>query len=344
MNKRGTITIARAVFDHPVFKAGPFNEVCAWVWMIAEATWSSRRVTVSAVTLELKRGELAASTRHLAETWGWDHSKLRRFLERIERKGMIKRRIATGSCGSITVFSIVNFEYWQGAKNRHTSDTPPNTSTDTTCDTPLNVENDCSAAISEPPNVVTDTPLNTARDTGGERQPTQIQTQHIQKEKIICPLKPLQRVPAGPAPWPPGGFDVWYPKYPKKVDRKDAQRAFLKLAAAPDIEFDRLLAVTDVFCRRTHEAWAKGEDRKFCKAPAVWLNKGSYLNDDLAPSASEQRDPMTFTTEEWKARLEVYGRSGKWPTHWGATPGSANCYVPSELLRAGPEGASFRAE
>src|SRR5687768_1271345 len=131
MSNRGTMIVARAVFDHPVLQGDPYDRRSAWLWLVSEGAWEHRSITVNRVAVDLRRGELAASSRYLASRWQWDHSRTRRFLDRLARDGMIERRVKRSAEGEISVLRIVNFDRWQSVANRHTSDTPPDTSTDT---------------------------------------------------------------------------------------------------------------------------------------------------------------------------------------------------------------------
>lgn len=94
---------------NPIFKDEPYTEREAWEYLIEEAAYQDRRKRVAGVIVDVKRGQVAASTRFLAEAWGWAHSKARRFLERLEKEAMI----GTASDTGITVISICNYEKYQ---------------------------------------------------------------------------------------------------------------------------------------------------------------------------------------------------------------------------------------
>ena len=124
----GTINISRDLWDDTAFAHEPFSEREAWVWMIAEASWKARARRVGDYVVSLERGQLAHSTRFMAETFGWTHSKARRFLDRLERLGMIERKTGTG----VSVITICNYDKYQSqaqasgtgpAQVRHTSGT-----------------------------------------------------------------------------------------------------------------------------------------------------------------------------------------------------------------------------
>lgn len=95
--------------DNPVFKDEPCSEREAWLWMIEEAAYQDRRKRVGSTIVTVRRGQIATSTRFVADAWGWTHSKARRFLERLENEGMIGTATDTG----VTVITLCNYERFQ---------------------------------------------------------------------------------------------------------------------------------------------------------------------------------------------------------------------------------------
>src|SRR5262245_45526621 len=75
------------VFDHPMFECEVFSKREAWIWLIAHAEPRAKTTTLKGVRYNLKRGDLIAGRDHLAKTWGWTVSKVRAFLQKLERSG-----------------------------------------------------------------------------------------------------------------------------------------------------------------------------------------------------------------------------------------------------------------
>lgn len=115
----GTVNISRDLWDDTAFAADPFSEREAWVWLIAEASWKPRVKRVGDHVVDLARGQLAHSTRFLAETWGWTHSKARRYLDRLEKLKLIERQTGTG----VSVITICKYDKYQSPAQ--TADTGP---------------------------------------------------------------------------------------------------------------------------------------------------------------------------------------------------------------------------
>jgi hypothetical protein len=105
----GSFTISRCLWDDAAFQDEPFSEREAWVWMIAEARWKPQEKRVGSAVVALERGQLAHSTRFLSEAWKWSHAKVRRFLERLENRHMIRRETGTG----VSVITICKYNEYQ---------------------------------------------------------------------------------------------------------------------------------------------------------------------------------------------------------------------------------------
>lgn len=89
--------------------------------------------------------------------------------------------------------------------------------------------------------------------------------------------------PAKPAEKPADGFTEWWPHYPKKVKKLDAEKAYkaaLKRGVTPKELLDGL--------QRQKAAWkAKGTEPQYIPYPATWLRAGSWEDELDAPSPSQ---------------------------------------------------------
>lgn len=109
MSERGVFAIDRGIFDHPLLRGEPYTRVQVWAWLIAEAAWKARRSRVGGSYVDLERGQLAHSLRHMARTWQWTVKKVRVFLSRLKEDKMIV--IAEGT--RITLISIAKYDEYQ---------------------------------------------------------------------------------------------------------------------------------------------------------------------------------------------------------------------------------------
>lgn len=109
MSERGVFAVDRGIWDHPTFKNEPLTEREAWMWLISEAAFKPHRRRVGSATVDLAPGQIAASTRFMADKWGWSESHVRRFLKRLKADAMIDAATDAG----ITVATICNYKKYQ---------------------------------------------------------------------------------------------------------------------------------------------------------------------------------------------------------------------------------------
>lgn len=108
----GTVNIARSIFHDAAFKDQPFTEREAFMWMVMEASWKDREKRIDNKVVSLKRGQLAASIRFMAEAWSWQKSTVDRFLKRLENRDMIGTDSGTG----VNVITICKYNEYQGGE------------------------------------------------------------------------------------------------------------------------------------------------------------------------------------------------------------------------------------
>lgn len=108
----GTVNIARGIFAHLAFRSQPLTEREAFIWLVMEASWKPRMKRVGNEIFSLRRGQLAASVRFMAEAWGWQKSSVDRYLKRLKKWDMINTENGTG-CNLIT---ICNYNKYQGGE------------------------------------------------------------------------------------------------------------------------------------------------------------------------------------------------------------------------------------
>lgn len=105
----GAFLLWRGVLDHPIFKAEPYTEREAWIWLIEAAAFKPHKTRVGRHVVPLERGQLAHSLRFLSGKWQWSIASVRRFLEKLENETMIDTQTGTG----ITLITICNYNDYQ---------------------------------------------------------------------------------------------------------------------------------------------------------------------------------------------------------------------------------------
>ena len=107
----GTVNISRSIWTDAAFKAEPFTEREAFIWLIMDASYKPREKRAGNVTVKLQRGQLISSVRFMAEAWNWSKSRVDRYLDRLEKRDMIGTDTGTG----VNVITICKYEEYQNA-------------------------------------------------------------------------------------------------------------------------------------------------------------------------------------------------------------------------------------
>lgn len=108
MTQLGFFAVDRSIWDHPLFRRQPFTDREAFLWLVSSAAYRTRRVRVGC-EVELERGQLVHSSRHLASLWQWPEANVRRFLQRLKRDASIDLDTDAG----VTRITICNYNKYQ---------------------------------------------------------------------------------------------------------------------------------------------------------------------------------------------------------------------------------------
>jgi hypothetical protein len=76
-------------------------------------------------------------------------------------------------------------------------------------------------------------------------------------------------------------FENWWQQYPKKVDKGDARRAYLAVIRKKQATSADLLAGA-----LRYAAERNGQEPRYTKNPAKWLNAGSWANETTPPNGN----------------------------------------------------------
>ena len=125
----------------------------------------------------------------------------------------------------------------------------------------------------------------------------------------------------------PEGFEAWYAIFPRKEARRGAAKAYA--AALKRATAEQLLDGA-----KRYAAARAGQDAKFTKLPATWLNNDCWL-DQTAQEAPAGTPIADAETARWQARLRNYRPGGPWLDTWGARPETGrNASIPGPILAA----------
>ena len=139
MSNLGWVSLHRKIMDNWLWEDKPFAHGQAWVDMLLMANHKSNRFPLGEEIITLQPGEFVTSELKLMGRWGWSKSKVRRFLQLLEKDGMIVKKTDRKK----TTIIIVNFTEFQ---NMETNSRPIKDQSQTNSrpikDTNNNVNND----------------------------------------------------------------------------------------------------------------------------------------------------------------------------------------------------------
>lgn len=114
----GYILIHRSIAQNSVLRST--EERGAFVDLLLLASYKPEEVTLSGCDFELERGQLVGSLTYLSNQFNWTKKKVRVFLDKLERAGMISRGTIRGTIkgtfrGRVpSVITICNYDKFQG--------------------------------------------------------------------------------------------------------------------------------------------------------------------------------------------------------------------------------------
>lgn len=134
---KGWVKIDRSLADHWLYNDKPFNKSMAWIDLIILADHKTHITMWRGNPTEFKRGDVNISISELAERWGWDRRKVKRFLKCLEDGSMVVLKVTRKR----TIIKLVNYGIYQDKRttNGTTDGTRDGTSDGTTDGTYLRI-------------------------------------------------------------------------------------------------------------------------------------------------------------------------------------------------------------
>lgn len=105
----GYVKISRGLLEHPIWLEKPFSDGQAWIDLIGLANYKTVKKKKGDKVVAYKRGTVYRSILSLADRWGWDRKKVRRFLSALQSDQMV---VVNGSTHGTTI-TIVNYGKYQ---------------------------------------------------------------------------------------------------------------------------------------------------------------------------------------------------------------------------------------
>lgn len=121
----GWIKLDRALLNHDIWNAKPFDAGHAWVDLLLLANHKEHKIFYKGEFVTCKRGEVNRSITWLAERWGWSWKKTKNFLMALEGEGMVRTNGTTNGT-TVTIENYTKFQNQGRKKDEQTDETGQN--------------------------------------------------------------------------------------------------------------------------------------------------------------------------------------------------------------------------
>ncbi len=110
----GWIKLHRQLLDNPLWSCEVFSRGQAWVDLLMLANFERSFFYKRGVKIEVDRGQVARSEVELADRWRWSRTKVRSFLNDLEKE----QQIIQQKTNITQIVEIINYEYYQQEKQQ----------------------------------------------------------------------------------------------------------------------------------------------------------------------------------------------------------------------------------
>ena len=109
MGREGHIKLYRQIQENPLWSDKPFTKGQAWIDLLMMANFADGTIIVRGQTVSIKRGEIFASLRFLADKWGWSTKKVKAYVQLLEKLKMVTQKETPLG----TLITIENYNFYQ---------------------------------------------------------------------------------------------------------------------------------------------------------------------------------------------------------------------------------------
>lgn len=116
---RGFVKINRKIMSNWLWLDDKFSKGQAWIDLLLNTQYKDGFFPSKRGSINYTRGDCTLSLSELARRWKWSRNKVRSFLDILENKEMIKRKMVKYSYSIVT---ILNYDKYQGKEKNYKSE------------------------------------------------------------------------------------------------------------------------------------------------------------------------------------------------------------------------------
>lgn len=112
--EQGWIKLFRSLTDNSIWRCEPFTRGQAWVDLLLLANFDRSYFFKRGVKIIVERGQVARSEVELADRWKWSRTKVRKFLNDLEKEQQIEQHKTNVN----KLITIINYNLYQGKEQQ----------------------------------------------------------------------------------------------------------------------------------------------------------------------------------------------------------------------------------
>lgn len=124
----GWIKLHRAIQNHWLWDDEPFTRGQAFIDLLLMVNHKDKKIMFNGELIEVKKGSKITSLRQLSDGWKWSTNKVKKYLEQLQKDGMINYK----SDNKKTLLTIENYSVYQGQGNTEETQKKQERNTDET--------------------------------------------------------------------------------------------------------------------------------------------------------------------------------------------------------------------
>lgn len=117
MASKGWVSIHRKIEDDWLWDDKPFSKGQAWIDLLLLVNHEDKKILFNGELIEVKRGQRITSIKKLCERWGWSNTKVKNFLNLLEKDNKIKLEITPRKTSAITIVNYSKYQDTNVSKN-----------------------------------------------------------------------------------------------------------------------------------------------------------------------------------------------------------------------------------